>query len=297
MVLVFCQKMDHGRGTGRGRGGYLPERDIMPEDHVGSEEELGNESHSYAQSVRTVHMNEHTANLFAKFLQAKGYGNPEPLLAAIPKQAVADPDRMTKLVKDLRRLGAKTFSRESDYSKADKWLGNLKTHFEMLNCSKIEQRKLVVYLLEDDARLWWTSVKREKDVTTMTFGEFEKAFNDKYILPVVRNGLHVQFLNLKHGTMTVREYEAKFYELYRFSQVLPDEVKARKFEEGLNEYIKKSVVNVNHDSLAKVVNCVVIVEKNNVKFKKFLEGKQDTKGKGKAPAQSSSIVKLKANKK
>ena len=57
----------------------------------------------------------------------------------------------------------------------------------------------------------------------------------KFFLASARHAKAREFLELRHGAMTVMEYMAKFIELARFADdyVTTDMAKVRKFEDGL----------------------------------------------------------------
>ncbi|XP_028070461.1 uncharacterized protein LOC114272953 [Camellia sinensis] len=70
----------------------------------------------------------------------------------------------------------------------------------------------------------------------MTLAQFKEAFYKKYFPQCVRDCKVTEFEQLKQGTMSVAEYEAKFTELalYAPHMVDIDYKKARKFEGGLD---------------------------------------------------------------
>ncbi|XP_021832400.1 uncharacterized protein LOC110772280, partial [Prunus avium] len=121
----------------------------------------------------------------------------------------------------------------------------------------------------------------------MDWEEFLALFYKKYFPDTVKEELQMEFINLTQGTMTVREYEARFAELSRFADPLSELQQTQKFQRGLNAYVKKMVTGFRHTKMVDVVECAASIEANNNEFKKSLDVKRDAKGKGKAPAQSS----------
>ena len=67
---------------------------------------------------------------------------------------------------------------------------------------------------------------------------------DKFFLASARQAKAWEFLELKQGSMTVLEYEAKFTELACFGDdyVATDMAKVRKFEDGLKLSIRGKIV-------------------------------------------------------
>ena len=74
----------------------------------------------------------------------------------------------------------------------------------------------------------------------MTWTEFQELFIGKYFSNTAHQAKAQEFLELKHGTMTVMEYVARFKELARFSDdyVATDMAKVWRFENGLNLSIR-----------------------------------------------------------
>lgn len=135
--------------------------------------------------------------------------------------------------------------------------------------------------------MWWDTVERSQNVDQMDWEEFLALFYKKYFPDTVKEELQMEFINLTQGTMTVREYEARFTELSRFADPLSELQQTQKFQRGLNAYVKKMVTGFRHTKMVDVVECAASIEANNNEFKKSLDVKRDAKGKGKAPAQSS----------
>ena len=69
------------------------------------------------------------------------------------------------------------------------------------------------FMLKKDACHWWVIVKMTRDVGMMTWAEFIREFNKKYYNSAILRAQQDEFLNLKHGTMTVIEVVNKFEQL------------------------------------------------------------------------------------
>ena len=80
----------------------------------------------------------------------------------------------------------------------------------------------------------------------MTWAEFHGLFVSKYFPATARHGKAQEFLELRHGTMTVMEYMARFTELARFGNdyVATDMAKVRRFENGLKLSIWGKIVGL-----------------------------------------------------
>ena len=72
-----------------------------------------------------------------------------------------------------------------------------------------------------------------------------------------------EFHNLKQRQMSVTEYQREFTRLSKNSpeMLLTEEEKCRKFEDGLNDYIRAYVTGFGHDYFFKIVTCSLNVER------------------------------------
>ena len=86
--------------------------------------------------------------------------------------------------------------------------------------------------------------------------------------------------------MSVTEYQKEFTRLIKYASeiLVTEEEKCRKFEDGLNDYIRAHVTGFFHDDFSKIVTCALNVER--VKKEEY-ERKERRQGK-KNPGQSSS---------
>ena len=82
-----------------------------------------------------------------------------------------------------------------------------------------------------------------EDVMTMTWAQFLKLYNEKYLGEAVRTRKVHEFMDLRQGNLSVAEYVMKYEELARFApNVAPtDEARMSKFLHGLRIQIVKQV--------------------------------------------------------
>ena len=67
-----------------------------------------------------------------------------------------------------------------DPTVAEEWVNMMEKNFEFVQIMDVEKVNCVMYMLRNDARIWWHMVKRTCDVTAMTWAEFLVEFNYKY---------------------------------------------------------------------------------------------------------------------
>jgi hypothetical protein len=203
-----------------------------------------------------------------------------PMTPVVPIAAVASVARdMTIMVRDLKRLGADFFGGGTDHLKADHWLRNLKNCFKYVPYTEMEKGALATFFLNGEAREWWDTMERRPDFQLVNIEGFEALFLEKYFSTSVKVKLQVEFLELVQGTMTVREYETKFFELYRFSRQMDDFELARMFERGLNDKIQEQVNSLVLTTVALVLRSAEAAERQIENHKKMVDSTKDTKEK------------------
>ena len=96
------------------------------------------------------------------------------------------------------------------------------------------------------------------------WARFLEIFYDKYFPQCVRDRKVAEFMELKQGSLTVAEYEAKFTELARFAPhvIDTDYKKARHFEGGLRDDILERVNVLKLETYIGVLDRAIISETN-----------------------------------
>ncbi|KAA3470155.1 Protein MCM10 [Gossypium australe] len=133
--------------------------------------------------------------------------------------------RLNKLPVDkIQKQGAEEFRAniDDDPERAEFWLENTIRVFDELSCTLEECLKCTISLLRDTAYHWWK--------TLVSVVQRERRFIDQKCK---------EFLELKHGRMSVTEYEREFVWLSKYARecVSSEAIMCKRFEDGLNEYI------------------------------------------------------------
>ena len=91
--------------------------------------------------------------------------------------------------------------------------------------------------------------------------------------------MELKFLELKQNNLSVMEYEAKFTELSRFvpELVSTEEKKARRFQQGLRQWIQNRIAVLELTDYATVVQKATIVETGSEQSQKEKEGRRKRK--------------------
>ena len=69
--------------------------------------------------------------------------------------------------------------------------------FEFLKIEDVEKVNCAMYMLRNDARIWWDAVKKTRDMAAMIWVEFLVEFNSKYYnQAIINNKLVTEFTRL-----------------------------------------------------------------------------------------------------
>jgi hypothetical protein len=125
------------------------------------------------------------------------------------------------------------------------------------------------YKLTREAKCWWQDKKvvLVADLgskTAISWETFKHEFNRHFFPRVVQEAKAREFLDLVQGGMSVIEYAAKFLQLSRFELylILTKEMKAKKFERGLNSRIRIMMSYFDIRDFSQLVNRASIYKKS-----------------------------------
>ncbi|XP_060200886.1 uncharacterized protein LOC132629177 [Lycium barbarum] len=164
----------------------------------------------------------------------------------------------------MRKMGGVEFEGTVDPTDAEQWLERIEKVFEQLECSDAAKFKYAVSLLQKDAYDWWVSVPNARaKPPVLTWNDFVKEFHMKYVPPTYHDAKKKEFLNLEQGSMSIAEYQQKFLRLSRYAGgiINNEKDKCRRFEDGLNNSIRKSVAVLQHESFYKLVSAALTWER------------------------------------
>jgi hypothetical protein len=151
----------------------------------------------------------------------------------------------------MHQLGVTYFYGRVEPLEADLWLRQTEKILDLLECTEEQKVVCTRSLFQGSASYWWESVERKlAGSTPITWDVLKKEFENYYLPQSFRDVKMIEFTRLMQGNMSVADYESKFIELSRFapSLVSSEWDKCRRFEQGLKEYIRSSVVaNIHAD--------------------------------------------------
>ena len=148
---------------------------------------------------------------------------------------------------------------------ADHWFMQIENVLEAMEITSDTTRvRLVAFLLEGEARVWWRWVRTSRELEAMTWAEFQELFMGKYFLETARHAKAQEFLELKQGAMTVMDYVARFMELARFADdyVATDIAKVRRFKNGVRLSIRAKIVGLRLQDMDYMVGTALTIERD-----------------------------------
>ncbi|MQM09883.1 hypothetical protein Taro_042769 [Colocasia esculenta] len=154
--------------------------------------------------------------------------------AQVPAQDHGRPSTMERF----KRMLLPSFKGESDPLLAESWMREIEKIFRAIRCADEDKVTLATYMLKERADVWWASLlctRFEDGAIDVAWDEFVRLFWAKFVPEHVQDRMEQEFLSLAQGSMTVLEYEARFYELSKYApHIVADERrKTKKFVMGL----------------------------------------------------------------
>lgn len=111
-----------------------------------------------------------------------------------------------------------TFKGETNGTTSLTWREGVKRRALSLGADLVQVHRLVVFTLEDDASKWRDSLLSYEKKQTISWAEFEAAFDHRFISEAVKTMRRAEFFSLKMGDLSVVDFERKFTSLAAFSQ-------------------------------------------------------------------------------
>ena len=115
----------------------------------------------------------------------------------------------------------------------------------------------------------------------ITWEFFLTEIRKQYVGHIYLSNMRREFHNLKQRQMSVTEYKREFTRLSKYApeMLVTEEEKCRKFEDGLNDYIRAHVIGFFHDDFSKIVTYALNVErvkKEEYESKEIRQGKKNS---------------------
>ncbi|XP_042422874.1 uncharacterized protein LOC122010411 [Zingiber officinale] len=152
--------------------------------------------------------------------------------------------RQEDVYMQFRRMDPKDFAGTTDPFVAEGWIRSLEVIFRYMDMADADKVRCAIYLLKDDALLWWEGAEKGVNQNTLTWEEFKGIFYDKYFTADVRSRLKREFMSLRQGDLSVAEFVKKFDTGCHFVPLIANDAteKLRHFLDGLRPTIRRDVL-------------------------------------------------------
>ncbi|XP_057469656.1 uncharacterized protein LOC130758731 [Actinidia eriantha] len=185
----------------------------------------------------------------------------------IPAESVA-------VVRQFLKLKPPTFKGGMDPVKANDWILAMEKNFRLLRCGEQQKVEIGSYLLAGEASRWW-NLKGVRE-PRMNWARFKVIFREKYVPRAIQNAKCLEFEHLKQSGTTIADYEGSFTNLAEYAPhlVATDEMRARRFEEGLRHEIRRAIRPLVLPTYAEVLDRAIIVKQDEIERKKYFDSKR-----------------------
>ncbi|XP_073137910.1 uncharacterized protein [Henckelia pumila] len=144
------------------------------------------------------------------------------------------------------QMGLKPLVGGESSEDAGNWLRRMEVCFREFRCTEEQRMETLDFLVEGRARKWWDSTSTPFIAArgVATLDEFRTAFHNLYFPPDLRQAKASELLCLRQGSMSIDEYQLKFFELLPYCPQISNstEAKYNLFLQGLNPEIHDRVV-------------------------------------------------------
>ena len=134
----------------------------------------------------------------------------QELIEPEPRNQPLENQLRQHVVRDFVKLNPPTFEGQMDPLLADEWLAKVMKTMDLLEMNDAERVQAAAYLFCGDARLWWDTLKRQRNNQPLSWDMLLDEFRAKYLNARIRGRYHQELINFKQGSLTVPETVAKF---------------------------------------------------------------------------------------
>ena len=181
--------------------------------------------------------------------------------AAIAQAGIAGRQENPSNLQRFRAHHPPTFTGGGDPMVAGHWFMQIEKVLEAMEITfDATQIRLAAFQLEGEAQVWWKWARTSRDLEAMTWAEFQELFMGKYFPETAK--AH-EFLELKHGAMTVMDDVTRFTELALFvdDYVATNLAKVKRFENGLKLFILYRIVGLRLQDMDSMVGTALTIER------------------------------------
>ena len=168
-----------------------------------SEESRGREVPAGPPINTTDHDLKNAVQILTRIVAAQVQGQGGPTTSDDSAARVA-----SRRTQDFLKLDPPTFTGSDPNEDPQDFIDQIQRALEVMHVFGVETVELAAYRLKGEAILWYEDWKRSRGIDALpaSWEEFKMAFIDHYLPYEVREARADQFLNLRQGNMSVREY-------------------------------------------------------------------------------------------
>ncbi|XP_042441401.1 uncharacterized protein LOC122026745 [Zingiber officinale] len=135
--------------------------------------------------------------------------------------------------------------------------------------------RCAIYLLKDDALLWWEGASLSVDPNTLTWEGFKELFYSKYFTEDIRSKLTKEFMTLRQGDRSIVEFVREFDRGCYFVPLIANnpKEKLRHFIDGLRPILHRDVRVADPKEFAEAVTRALRAEQDQRDIEVNRQGK------------------------
>ena len=179
---------------------------------------------------------------------------------------------MANRLRDFTRMNPPIFTGSKNAEDPQEFVDEVHKILVAMGATDTEKAELASYKLKDVAQTWckiWQD-RRVLGGVPITWEMFKTTFLERFFLREMRGAKVEEFINLKKGSMTVREYSLKFVKLYMYATFLVSNSRddMSRFFTGINRDLENECPHaILHDNmdLSRLMVHVQQVEDNRKK--------------------------------
>jgi len=199
---------------------------------------------------------------------------------AITMQAGRNVTTPASRIRDFTRMNPQVLYGSKVEEEPQEFIDQVLKVVTIMGVTSIERAELAAYQLQGVAQEWYAQCLEARVVVgPVTWDEFKVAFLDHFFPLVLREVNMREFMNLKQGNMSVREYSLKFTRLSKYAKMIVANPRAKmsQYMSELNDTLANACHSamLNNDiDIARLMTHMEEIEGQNMKIVKAREFKK-----------------------
>ncbi|KAM0875723.1 hypothetical protein ACQ4PT_036603 [Festuca glaucescens] len=165
---------------------------------------------------------------------------------------------------DFHKTNPSIFASSDEPLDADDWLRDIERRLKTIECSDKEKVLFATHQLQGPAAAWWINYQETSaNPDEITWEQFVSGFRKEHIPTGILSMKHREFLDLKQGGQSLKDYLNKYNYLARYApdDVNTDAKKMEQFEHGLQDSLKYHISSHAFPDFQTMINSLLKTEK------------------------------------